>query len=475
MLSEQNLGVVTVRNTGNLYIGARLGSIQPKFFKGIIDEPSVYKRALTTNEIAAIYAAGSLGKSPVPPAPPTLTQQPADRTVIAGSATSFSATATGEGPLAYQWLFNGTNIDGATNTTYSIASAQADQAGLYSLSVTNLYGAALSSNALLTVTPPSTNPPLDCVMPASGLISWWPGESNTMDVIGTNSGVYQNGTNFAPGEVGNGFVLDGVSARVRVPAAASLNLGTQPGFTLEAWINPSDLAYGHPIFEWNDDNATLPGLIFWLGHPGTSTGYLHADLYDGNGDHVINTAAGTIVTNAWQHAALTYDKTSGIARLFINGAMLSEQNLGVVTVRNTGNLYIGARLGSIQPKFFKGSIDEPSVYNRALTTNEIAAIYAAGSTGKCLPETVPPPPATPMFTQQITEPPAVVRSITLAAGRPHLYITGQSNKVYTVEASTNSGAWAPLGEATEISPGAFEFDDNSPQTSVRYYRVATPK
>lgn len=88
-----------------------------------------------------------------------------------------------------------------------------------------------------------------------------------------------------------------------------------------------------------------PGFDFPPRIPTYTTGYLHADLYDGNADHVINTAAGTIITNLLPHATLTYDKTDGLARQFINGVMLSEQNLGNVTVRNIGPLYISARLG----------------------------------------------------------------------------------------------------------------------------------
>lgn len=51
----------------------------------------------------------------------------------------------------------------------------------------------------------------------------------------------------------------------------------------------------------------------------------------------------------------------------------------------------------MQLRFFKGIIDEPSIYNRAQRTNEIAAIYAAGGSGKCLPETISAAPSRPMF------------------------------------------------------------------------------
>jgi len=84
---------------------------------------------------------------------PTISVQPTNQTVAAGRNATFSITAGGTSPLAYQWLFNGTNaISGATNTTLTLTNAQSVNAGFYSVLVTNLYGSTNSSNALLVVT-----------------------------------------------------------------------------------------------------------------------------------------------------------------------------------------------------------------------------------------------------------------------------------------------------------------------------------
>ena len=48
--------------------------------------------------------------------PPAILVSPTDQTVVAGDTAGFSVAATGTSPLIYQWNFNGTNIDGATNT-----------------------------------------------------------------------------------------------------------------------------------------------------------------------------------------------------------------------------------------------------------------------------------------------------------------------------------------------------------------------
>mgnify|MGYP003352057663 CR=1 FL=1 len=59
--------------------------------------------------------------------------------------------ANGTGPFTYQWRLNGTNILGATNNPLVLLGVQTNQAGNYSVVVSNPFGSATSSNALLTV------------------------------------------------------------------------------------------------------------------------------------------------------------------------------------------------------------------------------------------------------------------------------------------------------------------------------------
>jgi hypothetical protein len=53
--------------------------------------------------------------------------------------------------LRFQWLFNGTNVAGATNAFLTLANVQAAQAGTYSVVASDDYGTATSSNAMLEV------------------------------------------------------------------------------------------------------------------------------------------------------------------------------------------------------------------------------------------------------------------------------------------------------------------------------------
>ena len=90
------------------------------------------------------------------------TNLPADQSVLAGQSATFTSDVLGSGPLAYQWLFNGTNaIAGATASTYTIPVVFSDNAGTYSLLVSNQFANVSTRAALLTV----SNTPVIIITP----------------------------------------------------------------------------------------------------------------------------------------------------------------------------------------------------------------------------------------------------------------------------------------------------------------------
>jgi Concanavalin A-like lectin/glucanases superfamily/Immunoglobulin domain/Immunoglobulin I-set domain len=304
---------------------------------------------------------------------------------VVGQTAVFSVSAMGTPPLSYQWMFNTTNIAGATNTSLVLGDVQLTDAGTYRVVVSNLVSSVLSSNAMLTVNPAPTN----CDPVSSGLVSWWPGEGNANDVIGGNNGMVIGGLSYTNGEVGQAFQLDGTSGYVDVPASGSLNVGTNNGFTVEGWINPSDISAQRPVVEWKVDGSVGAEVHLWISVGGT--GCLYANLVDVNNvGHSLATVAGVIQAGVFQHVAVTYDKVSGVADLYWNGSVVATANVGSFTPKTGNDLLLGCRLnnggGGV---YFAGALDEISLYNRALTSDEVAAIYGAGSAGKCFAPTGP--------------------------------------------------------------------------------------
>jgi hypothetical protein len=261
----------------------------------------------------------------------------------------------------------------------------ADQAPLVNLC--RQYAANLNTMATAPLPAGGVSPGPDF---AAGLVSWWAGEGNASDRTGVNNGLLEGAATFVPGEVGLAFSFDGTTADVKVPASPSLDVGPGAGLTIEAWIMPSDLLQMRPIVEWNSGDTTLPypdGVHFWtsvLTAVGTGPGCLFANIMDTfSTSHSLASAPGLLTTAAFQHVAVTYCRMTGLAVIYLNGAVVAQRELGIFTPKTTSDLYLGCRpAGYPASARFAGKMDEVTLYSRALSAAEIQGIYAAGSAGK---------------------------------------------------------------------------------------------
>lgn len=83
---------------------------------------------------------------------PTIATAPQNASVTVGQTATFSASANGTAPLAYQWLRNGSAVVGATAATYTTPATTAiDNGTRYSVRVSNSAGSTESDAALLSV------------------------------------------------------------------------------------------------------------------------------------------------------------------------------------------------------------------------------------------------------------------------------------------------------------------------------------
>ena len=154
---------------------------------------------------------------------PGFLNQPASQTVASGAVVTFNPVVLGQPPLSFQWRFNGTNlvddgnVSGSTGNGLSIAAVTTNQAGSFSLVVTNAYGAITSSVAVLTV----GVAPVVTVPPASQ--SFWPGSNVVFaaTVSGSTPLSFQwrkNGTNLA-----NGTGISGATSNLLTLTAVTTN------------------------------------------------------------------------------------------------------------------------------------------------------------------------------------------------------------------------------------------------------------
>jgi hypothetical protein len=229
-----------------------------------------------------------------------------------------------------------------------------------------------------------------CIPPPSGMVAWWPGDGNANDIVDGNNGSPEGGLSFTAGKVAEAFSFNGTDADVKIPAAPSLDVGAGDGMTIDLWINPADVGSPQPLVEWN--NGFTFGAHLWISETccGGGLGNIYANLRDaGFGTHIIQSGSNLVTAATYQHVALTYDKTTGIGSIYLDGNLVAQQDMGVFTPNTVPDLYLGARVSSAGAARFGGAMDEVEIFNRALSSNEIAAIFNAGSAGKCKPGTPP--------------------------------------------------------------------------------------
>ena len=133
--------------------------------------------------------------------PPTISTQPASKSVVLGSTASFTVVASGTGTLGYQWSRNGTTISGATAATYTTAATVAgDNGATFTVKVTNTYGNVTSAAATLTL----NLPPSITTQPVSKTVNLGAAATFSVAATGTGALTYQWSK--------NGSVISGATA-----------------------------------------------------------------------------------------------------------------------------------------------------------------------------------------------------------------------------------------------------------------------
>ncbi len=165
--------------TGNqpLRIGANSQSAD-RYFTGEVDYVQIFNPAIGT-----VWWNQLKFNSPTPlsVAPPSIVGEPANQAVNPGANATFSVVATSAAAMTYQWTFNGTNISGATASSYTVVNAQSGNVGNYAAVVSNLGGSVTSATATLAL----NSPPTITTQPASQTVNQ--GATATFNVVATGA------------------------------------------------------------------------------------------------------------------------------------------------------------------------------------------------------------------------------------------------------------------------------------------------
>ena len=145
-------------------------------------------------------------------------------------------------------------------------------------------------------------------------------------------------------------------------------------FTVSAWVKPvASPTATMTWFSYHDPPSRWSRSINIGSDP---AGSVRFSFYASD----LNTPAGVLKFGTWNHVVTTYDHILDTSVIYVNGTeIISGDNgpyIGIKTTAIIGRWHDGA------PQFFKGTIDEVLICNKALSLEEVQQSYASGLSGR---------------------------------------------------------------------------------------------
>jgi PKD repeat protein len=195
--------------------------------------------------------------------------------------------------------------------------------------------------------------------------------TSTADSSGnSNTGTLLNGVTWVPGMTGSALKFDGANGRVKVAQSASLEPAT--GVTVSLWgkidgtvsgsnadlLRKEAPGQGGYVLRWSWSNGT----ISWL-------------IVRNNGAFIEarDSQATTAYVGGWHHFVGTYDAASGIAKLYVDGALHGSASGGPSPMEHTDDLYL-MYVNYPTEVAVPGTLDDVRVFKRALSATEVQAL-----------------------------------------------------------------------------------------------------
>ncbi len=191
------------------------------------------------------------------------------------------------------------------------------------------------------------------------------------DISGNNNNGTIQGAKWAKGKVGAALSFNGVSDRVVVADANSLDL--QKAWTITAWIfpNKTEVNYGH-ILGKRDDVAGNANYAFRINNVGT--GWESYFKRDGAWQGVWG--QGSVKKGEWSYMTATYDG-KGVLTMYENGAQIGTGNIGGPPPAGTAEVNIAGWQNNTS-ELLDGLLDEVALFGEALTPDDITNLMTDG-------------------------------------------------------------------------------------------------
>lgn len=254
----------------------------------------------------------------------------------------------------------------------------------------------LNDNRLARVANTTDYEVRECQPVTAGLpqpIHWWTADGNTEATVGDvalsgDPGAYGAGwPNPSPDPNNRSFVFDGVQNYFTTLPAAPI-VPTDGPFTVSAWINPRATA-GHYTIISQVGSQYRAGDFALRVYGGEQLGRLQfwRRPSDGSGANDLVQSGLIVPRNAWSHVVAVYGSADGggALQIYVNGNPVGGgvvsgnygncNGFGTVTRIASSELCANASGPALRRFAFNGSIDEVMVFDRALTAEEVQAMY----------------------------------------------------------------------------------------------------
>lgn len=160
--------------------------------------------------------------------------------------------------------------------------------------------------------------------------------------------------------------FDGVNEYVSTVTPVQLN----SSFTMSAWVNLSRIQSNNSIVDAIFNIQSTSYANYWA-NLATIGNNLEFALFDGANNP--RAASSLITANTWVHVCGTRDVTTDTVNLYINGVLRASVTDTTLSVPPHSQVTIG---GQVAPsgRYARGMIDDARIFNRLLSTTEIAAL-----------------------------------------------------------------------------------------------------
>ena len=187
----------------------------------------------------------------------------------------------------------------------------------------------------------------------------------------SNNGTLMNGADCSlSGISGNGCSFDGVNDYIEITTSNSIDFQNSD-FSISLWFNPNTLNDVNLIGKGAVGNSNTPGYTLALRSSGMIQFYAADNL---DPVKVLNSNPGLILTNNYYHLVGIYHYNQSF-EIYLNGIEIAQSNNDEYNFSNINSLIIAGDTGAWGGNYFNGSIDEITIYSKALTEEEISDLY----------------------------------------------------------------------------------------------------